>query len=95
VTDGNFLYGANRLCDSIVTFDINPDGWMLNPRHVWTRGGYPRHFGIEPNGNFAYVLHSNSDNITVFRVDRNTGNLEFTNQWVPVGNPSKIEFLTL
>jgi 6-phosphogluconolactonase (cycloisomerase 2 family) len=42
-----------------------------------------------------YVLHSRSDNITIFRVDRNTGNLEFTNQWVPVGNPSKIEFLTL
>jgi len=93
--DGNFLYGLNRLCDSIVTFDINDEGWMLNPRHVWTRGDYPRHFGIEPNGNFMYVLHSNSDNITIFRVDKTTGNVEFTNQWVPVGNPSKIVFLTL
>lgn len=36
--DGRFLYGANRLCDTIVVFDINPDGWMLNPRHLWTQG---------------------------------------------------------
>ena len=93
--DGNFLYGANRLHDSIVTFDINPDGWLLNPRHVWTRGSYPRHFAIEPNGNFMYVLHSRSDNIMSFRVDKSTGNLTFTDQYVPVGNPSKIVFLTL
>jgi 6-phosphogluconolactonase len=93
--DGNYLYGANRLCDSIVQFDINGDGWLLNPRHVWTRGGYPRHFAIEPTGNFMYVLHSNSDNITTFRVDQATGALTFTGQFVPVGNPSKIVFLTL
>ena len=93
--DGNFLYGANRLHDSIVTFDINPDGWLLNPRHVWTRGSYPRHFAIEPNGNFMYVLHTRSDNVTSFRVDKSTGNLTFTDQYVPVGNPSKIVFLTL
>jgi 6-phosphogluconolactonase (cycloisomerase 2 family) len=93
--DGNYLYGANRLHDSIVQFDINPDGWLLNPRHVWTRGGYPRQFAIEPTGNFMYVCHSNSDNITTFRVDKSTGMLTFTGQFVPVGNPSHILFLTL
>ncbi len=93
--DGNFLYGANRLFDSIVVFDINPEGWMLNRRHVWTRGSYPRDFSIEPNGNFMYVLHTRSDNITSFRVNKSTGDLEFTGQFVPVGNPSKIVFLRL
>ncbi len=93
--DGRFLYGANRLHDSIVTFDINPDGWLLNPRHVWTRGSYPRHFAMEPTGNYMYVLHSRSDNVMSFRVDKTTGNLTFTDQYVPVGNPSKIVFLTL
>lgn len=93
--DGRFLYGANRLCDTIVTFDVNPDGWILNPRHVWTGGSYPRHFAVEPTGNFMYVCHSRSDNVTSFRVDRNTGNLTSTGQYVPVGNPSKIVFLAL
>ncbi|MBC8167273.1 MAG: lactonase family protein [Bryobacteraceae bacterium] len=94
-SDGKFLYGANRLHDSIVIFDLNPDGWMLNARHVWTQGSYPRHFAFEPNGNFFYVCHSRSDNVTSFRLDRNTGMLTFTGQFVPVGNPSKIVFLTL
>ena len=93
--DGNLLYGANRLHDTIVVFDINPDGWILNARHYWTRGSYPRHFGIEPNGNFMYVCHSRSDNVTTFRVDKTTGMLTFTGQFVPVGNPSKIVFLTV
>jgi 6-phosphogluconolactonase (cycloisomerase 2 family) len=93
--DGSVLYGANRLHDTIVAFEINPDGWILNPRWFWTRGSYPRDFEIEPTGNFMYVLHSRSDNITTFRVDQETGGLMFTGQYVPVGNPSKIVFLTL
>jgi 6-phosphogluconolactonase len=93
--DGNYLYGLNRLYDSIVTFDVNPDGWLLNPRWTWTRGSYPRELAVEPNGNFMYVAHSRSDNVTSFRIDKTTGNLAFTNQWVPVGNPSSIAFLAL
>jgi 6-phosphogluconolactonase (cycloisomerase 2 family) len=93
--NGTLLYGANRLHDTIVLFDVNPDGWLLNPRWFWTRGSYPRDFEIEPTGNFMYVCHSRSDNVTTFRVDRSTGDLTFTGQYVPVGNPSKIVFLTL
>ena len=91
--NGNFLYGANRLCDSIVVYDVNAEGWMLNARHVWTRGSYPRHFAVEPNGNFLYVCHSRSDNVTSFAVNKTTGMLDFTGQFVPIGNPSKIVFL--
>jgi 6-phosphogluconolactonase (cycloisomerase 2 family) len=93
--DGNFLYGLNRLYDTVVIFDVNPDGWLLNPRWVWTRGSYPREMAFDPSGNFAYVLHSRSDNITSFRLDKTTGNLTFTNQWVPAGAPSKMVFVTL
>jgi 6-phosphogluconolactonase (cycloisomerase 2 family) len=93
--DGRFLYGANRLHDSIAVFAINPEGWMIKLDDVWTQGSYPRHFAIEPTGNFLYVCHSRSDNVTTFRVDRNTGLLKFTGQFVPVGNPSKIAFLAL
>jgi len=93
--DGRFLYGANRLHDSIAIFAINPEGWMIKAADVWTQGSYPRHFAIEPTGNFMYVLHSRSDNITTFRVDKTTGLLSFTGQFVPVGNPSKIVFLRL
>jgi 6-phosphogluconolactonase (cycloisomerase 2 family) len=93
--DGNTLYGVNRLHNSIAVFSINGEGWMSPLDYVWTQGDYPRDIGIEPNGNFMYALHSRSDNITSFRVDRATGLLRFTGQFLPVSNPSKIVFLTL
>ncbi|MFN0107118.1 MAG: lactonase family protein [Bryobacteraceae bacterium] len=93
--DGRFLYGANRLYDSVVIFAINAEGWMIRAGDEWTRGSYPRDIAIEPNGNFMYVLHSRSDNVTSFQVDKNTGLLSFTGQFLPLGNPSRMVFLTL
>ena len=94
-SDGRFVYGLNRLHDSLVVFEINPDGWMIRVGETLTQGDYPRHFDFEPNGNFCYVLNQRSDHVAIFRLDRMTGMVQFTNQFVPVGNPSKIVFLTL
>jgi 6-phosphogluconolactonase (cycloisomerase 2 family) len=60
-------------------------GWNLNPRH----------FATEPTKKFTYVLHSRSDNVTIFKIDRGTGTFSFTDQYVGVGNPSQIVFLTV
>jgi 6-phosphogluconolactonase (cycloisomerase 2 family) len=64
-------------------------------KEFWTQGDYPRYFGIEPNGNFLYVCHSRSDNVTTFGVDHGTGHLEFTGKFTGVFNPSKIVFVGL
>jgi len=93
--DGRFLYGANRLYDAIVIFEINAEGWMIRVGDEWTRGNYPRDIAFDPSGNFMYALHSRSDNVTTFRVNKNTGQLSFTGQFLPVSNPSQIVFLTL
>ena len=94
--DGRFVYCANRLCDSVAVFATDAGtGSARLVDIVWTRGSYPRNFAIEPGGNFFYVLHSRSDNITTFRVNRTTGVLTFQDKWTPVGNPSEIRFLRL
>jgi len=94
--DGRFVYVANRLHNSIALLAIDPtDGTTSFRKDFWTQGDYPRYFGIEPNGNFLYVCHSRSDNITTFGVDRGTGHLEFTGQYTGVFNPSKIVFVGL
>ena len=67
-------------------------------KHVadeWTRGNYPRSFAFDPTGRFFYCCNQRGDAITVFRVDRATGALSFTGQYVAVGNPSSIVFLDL
>ena len=93
--DGRFLYGANRNFNSIVIFEINPEGWMIRVGDEWTRGHYPFDIALDPSGNFMYALNTNNDCVTSFRVDRITGKLTFTGQFVPVSIPRVMVFLTL
>ena len=50
---------------------------------------------LRPTGQFLYCCNQRGDNVTVFRVDRKTGGLNFTGHYAPVGNPSIIVFLDL
>ncbi|QDU56914.1 lactonase family protein [Aeoliella mucimassa] len=92
-SDGKFLYAGNRLHDSISVFAIGEQGELEFVNYHWTRGDYPRSFAFEPSGQFLYSCNQRADNLAVFRVNRDTGELKFTEQYVPVGNPSCIVFL--
>ena len=93
--DGKFVYAGNRLHDSISIFAIGADGALSFVADEWTRGNYPRSFNFDPTGAFLYCCNQRGDNVAVFRVDRESGKLAFTGQYVPVGNPSHIVFLDL
>lgn len=94
-SNGRFVYAGNRLHDSIALFAITDDGTLKYLGEEWTRGNYPRSFSFDPSGQFLYCCNQRSDNVTQFRVDRQTGALQFTGQYTPVGNPSHIVFLDL
>jgi 6-phosphogluconolactonase (cycloisomerase 2 family) len=72
---------------------IGSTGTLTFVADEWTRGDYPRSFNFDPSGRFFYCLNQRADNVTVFRVDRETGRLQFTGHYAPVGNPSSIVFL--
>lgn len=91
-SDGKFVYAGNRLHDSISIFSIGGQGELTFVADEWTRGNYPRSFHIAPSGQFLYCCNQRADHVTVFHVNRDTGNLTFTGQYVPVGNPSCIVF---
>ncbi len=93
--DGRFVFAGNRLHDSIGIFSIGANGMLAYVGEEWTRGDYPRSFNFDPTGEFLYCCNQRGDNITVFRVDRKTGGLNFTGHYTPVGNPSSIVFLDL
>lgn len=93
--DGRYVYAANRLCNTIGTFAIGKDGTLKESGQYWARGDYPRGLAIEPQGRFFFAAHSRSDNITSFRIDRRSGALKFTGKYIPVGNPSKMVFVTV
>jgi 6-phosphogluconolactonase len=91
--DGNFLYAANRLHDTIAVFSINKAGRLKHLGESSTLGDYPGQCRIDPSGNFLYACNRRSDSITAFRIDRDTGLLTFTGQYTPVGSPASITFL--
>ena len=93
--DGQFVYAGNRLHDSISIFSIGDDGQLSFVGEEWTRGNYPRSFSFDPSGQFLYCGNQRADNVTVFEVLRDSGKLQFTGQYVPVGNPSHLVFVDL
>ena len=93
--DGRFVYAGNRLHDSIAIFSIAENGELTLIGEEWTRGDYPRGFNFDQTGRFLYCCNQRADNVTVFRVDRATGMLRFTGDFVPVGNPSSVAFADL
>lgn len=92
--NGRFLYGANRLHDTIAAFSIGADGRLTWIGEASTKGDYPGQCRIDPSGNFIYACNRKSDSITCFRIRRETGLLTFTGKYTGVGSPGSITFLT-
>lgn len=90
---GKFLYGSNRGHDSIVIFAIEGDGKLRLIGHQPTQGKFPRHFGIDPTGNYLLVANQNTDNIVFFRIDPQTGKLHPTGQVVDVPMPVCVKMM--
>lgn len=90
--DGRFVYAGNRLHDSIAIFRIGETGQLTYLGEVWTQGNYPRSFTMDPSGNWLVCCNQRSDNLAIFRVDRASGQLEFSGQFAAVGNPSVVRF---
>jgi len=103
--DGNFVYGANRLSDTIGVFSIDRDGSLTQVSYASTLGDYPRIFTIDPSGRFMAVGNQRADNVTTFSIQRGQGghgegagrgpgSLKFTGNYTPVGSPSGMVYLT-
>ena len=106
--DGDFVYGANRLSDTIGVFLVGDDGTLTRVSHASTLGDYPRIFTIDPTGRFMAVGNQRADNVTTFRInqvggnpggdhgnpERARGSLNFTGNYTPVGSPSGMVYLS-
>lgn len=86
---GRFLYASNREGHhSIAVFTVNEKTGALTPAgHVTAGGQEPRHFTLDPRGEWLLVAHQNSDSVLPFRVDTDTGRLTGTQQRVEVSMP--------
>lgn len=93
--DGKFLYATNRgESNTIAVFSINPGSGMLTVQHIYpVLGKAPRNFNFDPSGNFLLVANQDSDEIVVFKRDKQTGLLTDTGNRIKAGNPVCIKWI--
>ncbi|WP_163654841.1 lactonase family protein [Listeria sp. PSOL-1] len=93
-TDGRFLYISNRGQDAIVSFTINEtDGTLTLNETVSVEGDGPRDFDLDPSGEILIAANENSNNITVFKVEKQTGTLKLLQKNIKVPEPVCVKFM--
>lgn len=75
-SDGNYVYASNRGHDSIVTYSTDEEGLLTLINHTPTEGETPRDFNFDPSEKYLIVGHQDSDNLTLFARNKDTGTLE-------------------
>jgi 6-phosphogluconolactonase len=92
-SDGRFVYCSNRGHNSIAVFQRADDGKITLLENEAVQGDWPRNFAMSPDGGFLLVANQRSNNVTVFKIDPNTGELDFTGKTIDVPNPVCLTFL--
>ncbi|WP_242257558.1 lactonase family protein [Streptococcus thoraltensis] len=74
-SDNHFLYISNRGHNSIAAYKILADGHLELLQIENSKGDVPRDFTLSPNENHLIVAHQESDNISIFKRDPQSGML--------------------
>jgi 6-phosphogluconolactonase len=86
-----FLYASNRgrgQSNTIAIFKIDPaSGTLKIIGHQYTMGNIPRNFNFDPSGNFLLVANQESDEVVIFKRNKQTGLLKDTGKRINVGKP--------
>jgi 6-phosphogluconolactonase len=85
---GKFLYGSNRVHESIALFSVDQKtGKLTFVEHQPVLGHKPRHFTTDPSGKWLIAENQDSDSIILFSIDTDTGKLKPTGQTLSLGSP--------
>lgn len=86
--DGRFLYATNRgTANTITRFAIQADGKLVRKTTQSTLGDGPRNFVIDPTGTFLLLGNQKTNEVVIFRINKQTGALTDTKQRIEVGAP--------
>jgi 6-phosphogluconolactonase len=86
--DGKFLYASNRGNENTITiFSINQAGKLSLIGYQSTMGVQPRNFTIDPSGNYLLAANQKTGNIVIFKIDKQTGLLQYTGEQIKIPEP--------
>lgn len=91
--DGNFLYLSDRVdANAISVYKIQKNGSLELVEQQSTLGKGPRDFSIDPTGNYLLVGHQYTNEIVIFKRDKNTGKLTDTGKRIELCSPVGLVF---
>lgn len=93
--DGKFLYASDRGdLNQIVIFSIDPDSGKLTFKGTQSSlGTHPRNFIIDPTGNFLLAANQDSENIVIFKINKETGLLNKTGKEIHIPRPVCLQMI--
>ncbi len=91
--NGKFVYVSNRGYNAIGAFKIMEDGRLEKVGDVRQGIQIPRDFNIDPTGKFMVVANQTKNNLVVYSVNSETGELSFLHESVDTKEPICITFL--
>lgn len=83
--DSKFLYGTNRGHDSIAAYEIADDGTLALIAIEPSGGKGPQNLAFSPGGKLLLCANMPGNNVSVFKIDPQTGRLK------PAGDPISIK----
>lgn len=95
--DGKFLYASNRGdFNTIASYKIDQaTGKLTAVENISTLGKAPRNFNFDPTGNLLLVGNQDSNEIVIFKRDKQTGKLTDSGKRIQVGKPVCIKWAKL
>lgn len=91
--NGKFLYGTNRGHDSIACYRIGDDGMLRMIKIQPSMGKGPQNLLVTPDGQWLICANMPGNNVIVFKINSETGELTATGEPVTVPMASCIRWL--
>lgn len=92
--DGRYLYASNRLKgDGISIFKVDGHSGELSAAGYCHTGIHPRHFNITPNGKFLLCACRDTNEIEIYSIDADNGQLTATGKTISLKKPVCVQFV--
>lgn len=93
--DGKFLYASNRGDENTITiFSVNAAAGKIKlAGYQSVMGKTPRNFIIDPTGNYLLAANQNTDNIVIFKRNKQTGLLTATGKQIEISMPVCLQMM--
>lgn len=92
--DGRFVYAGNRAEHQLMVYRVDAaSGQLTLVQRVSSGGELPWNFTLHPSGQWMLVANQRSNRIAVFSVDRATGMLAASGQFMDAPTPVNLTFV--